>query len=77
MNVKTPINIDEFVSSLGVIEFFRKFAENLRCLPNAESLYWVTDKELLGILCVIKKCEYHLANHNCIIYTDHKLLLHL
>ena len=36
MNVKTPINIDEFVSSLGVIEFFRKFicnfAEKCSCL---------------------------------------------
>ena len=36
MNVKTPINVDEFVSSLGVIEFFRKFicnfAEKCSCL---------------------------------------------
>ena len=48
-----------------------------RALPNSDLNYSVTDKELLSIYYACKQTEVYIMGHDCVVYTDHKPLVHL
>ena len=48
-----------------------------RVLTDAERRYATLDRELLGILYALKKCEIYVLGHDFLMYTDHRPLTRL